>query len=96
MNNTQQTHDAQQILSSLRDHLARHDKPIAFFLSSLAFPAISCGVYGYPADQAAEVAVAETQQVLDMQSSIELVLFVCFDPSVRMAYEKVLGQESAG
>ena len=53
-------------------------------------------MYGYPADQAAEVAVAETQQVLDMQSSIELVLFVCFEPSVRMAYEKVLGQESAG
>ena len=40
--------------------------------------------------------IAETQQVLDMQSSIELVLFVCFEPSVRMAYEKVLGQESAG
>ena len=34
MNNTQQTHDAQQILSSLRDHLARHDKPIAFFLGA--------------------------------------------------------------
>ena len=64
-------------------------------LSSLAFPAISCGVYGYPADQAAAIAVAETQQVLDMQSSIEQVLFVCFEPAVRMAYEKVLGQESA-
>ena len=65
-------------------------------ISSLAFPAISCGVYGYPVDQAAEIAVTETQQVLDVQSSIEQVLFVCVEPAVRMAYEKVLGQESAG
>ncbi len=34
MNNTQQTHDAQKILSNLRDHLARHDKPIAFFFGA--------------------------------------------------------------
>ena len=65
-------------------------------ISSLAFPAISCGVYGYPVDQAAEIAVTETQQVLDVQSTIEQVLFVCVEPAVRMAYEKVLGQESAG
>ena len=44
----------------------------------------------------AEIDVAETQQVLDVQSSIEQVLFVCVEPAVRMAYEKVLGQESAG
>ena len=34
MNNTQQTHDAQKTLSNLRDHLARHDKPIAFFFGA--------------------------------------------------------------
>ena len=34
MSNTQNTHDAQKILSNLRDHLARHDKPIAFFFGA--------------------------------------------------------------
>ena len=34
MNNTQQTHDAQKTLSDLRDHLARRDKPIAFFFGA--------------------------------------------------------------
>jgi outer membrane protein assembly factor BamD (BamD/ComL family) len=34
MNNTQQTHDAQKTLANLRDHLARHDKPIAFFFGA--------------------------------------------------------------
>ena len=44
MNNTQQTHDAQKILSNLRDHLARHDKPIAFFLGAGTSCAIGVAV----------------------------------------------------
>ena len=38
MNNTQQTHDAQKTLANLRDHLARHDKPIAFFFGVVPVP----------------------------------------------------------
>ena len=65
-------------------------------ISTLAFPAISCGVYGYPVDRAARIAVAETRQALAAQPSIEQVLFVCFEPSVRLAYEEILGREAAG
>ena len=61
---------------------------VANGISTLAFPAISCGVYGYPAVPAARIAVAETRIVLAAQSSIEQVLFVCFDPAVRSAYEE--------
>ena len=68
---------------------------VAHDISSLAFPAISCGVYGYPVDQAAEIAVAETRQVLAVRSSIEQVLFVCFQPPVRSAYEDALGRKAA-
>ena len=69
---------------------------VAHDISTLAFPAISCGVYGYPVEQAAEIAVAETRQVLAVRSSIEQVLFVCFQPPVRSAYEDALGRKAAG
>ena len=63
---------------------AEHD------ISTLAFPAISCGVYGYPVDQAAGIAVAETRLALAANSSIHHVRFVCFEPAVRLAYEEAL------
>ena len=63
---------------------------VAHSASTRAFPAISCGVYGYPVGPAARIAVAETRLVLAAQSSIERVLFVCFEPSVRSAYEEAL------
>ena len=44
MNNTQQMQDAHKILSNLRDHLARHDKPIAFLFGAGTSCAISVAV----------------------------------------------------
>ena len=41
MNNTQQMHDPHKILANLRDHLARHDKPIAFLFGAGTSCAIS-------------------------------------------------------
>ncbi len=62
-------------------------------LKTMAFAALSCGVYGYPHDQAAKIAVTETRHALAEGSSIERVLFACFDPSVRAAYEPLLRNE---
>jgi O-acetyl-ADP-ribose deacetylase len=45
---------------------------------SVAFPAISTGVYGYPADAAAEVAVGTVAEVLDGTEAIAAVVFCCF------------------
>jgi len=63
-------------------------------LRTLAFSAISCGVYGYPAEQAARVAISESQHALGQEGSTSLheVLLVCFDPRVRQAYERVLAE----
>jgi O-acetyl-ADP-ribose deacetylase (regulator of RNase III) len=47
-------------------------------LRSLAFPAISCGVYGYPWTLAADVALAATARALERNARIELVRFVLF------------------
>jgi O-acetyl-ADP-ribose deacetylase (regulator of RNase III) len=58
---------------------------------SIAFPAISCGVFGYPIDEAAGIAVSETQRFVREQPSIESVLFVCFLDDIARAYQNLLG-----
>jgi O-acetyl-ADP-ribose deacetylase (regulator of RNase III) len=55
---------------------------------SIAFPAISTGIYGYPADQAARIAVAT---VREESRADEDVIFACFDQHTRALYEKELG-----
>lgn len=59
-------------------------------LKTLAFPAISCGVYGYPISQAATIAVKETANFLELHPEVEKVILVCFDDSTFLAYEQAL------
>jgi len=56
---------------------------------TVAFPAISTGVYGYPLDQAAPVAVRAVQ---DADTEVEEVVFVMFDDEARRAFEQVLAE----
>ena len=62
----------------------------AWGIASLAFPAISCGIYGYPVDEAAEIAVRTTVKCLDAKPDIVLVIFACFGEDVQGAYEAAL------
>lgn len=55
---------------------------------SIAFPAISCGVYGYPADAAAEIAVREIRNF--DAPSLERVILTCFGDEVCSALERAL------
>jgi O-acetyl-ADP-ribose deacetylase len=55
-------------------------------LKTLAFPAISCGIYGYPIDLAVEIAVRETRAALSVDEAIEKVVFACFGEDVYEAY----------
>ena len=59
-------------------------------LKSIAFPNISTGVYGYPKDKAAKVAVETVRKTLEEISGIERVLFVCFDDENFRLYEGLL------
>jgi O-acetyl-ADP-ribose deacetylase (regulator of RNase III) len=57
---------------------------------SIAFPAISCGVYGYPIDQATAIAVRETVSFFKDNDGIECVIFCAFGDDIHAAYEEVL------
>ena len=59
---------------------------------TVAFPAISCGVYGYPVDKAAAIAVSEVRRFLDADERIERVTLTCFGPAVLEAYRRALQQ----
>ncbi len=55
-------------------------------LKSIAFPAISCGLYGYPLGQAAEIAITTISRSLTPGHSLEKVYLVCFGADVAAAY----------
>ena len=63
---------------------------------TIAFAAISCGIYGYPPDEAATVAVGAVRAALAGTPSIVEVTFVCFEPRVKAAFERALQVDSAG
>jgi len=55
-------------------------------LKSIAFPAISCGVYGYPLDKAVHIAVRECSAFLDRDAALEKIVFACFGDDALQAY----------
>lgn len=57
-------------------------------LKSIAFPAISCGIYGYPVDKAASIAIESTLQTLHQCEHVELVIFACFGDEVEAALKQ--------
>ena len=59
-------------------------------ISTLAFPSISTGVYGYPIDLAANVAVTTVRSSLREFASLQEVVFCCFSPGDLLVYERLL------
>jgi O-acetyl-ADP-ribose deacetylase (regulator of RNase III) len=63
-------------------------------LESIAFPAISCGVYGYPIDSACRIAFQEIERFLKTHPTIKRVVLVAFDDAVHRSYSALLGLAS--
>jgi O-acetyl-ADP-ribose deacetylase len=58
---------------------------------SVAFPAISTGIYGYPVEAAASIAVATIRATLERLPAIEEVIFCCFSPADLEVYAALTG-----
>ena len=65
-------------------------------IRTIAFPAISCGIYGYPIREACEISVRETRAFLAKSDAIERVLFVAFGADVAEVWRDVNNAELPG
>ncbi|MBU1231366.1 MAG: O-acetyl-ADP-ribose deacetylase [Proteobacteria bacterium] len=59
-------------------------------LKSIAFPAISCGAYGFPPNKACKIAMAETVAFLSKTDTLQQVIFACIDNTVETELQKLL------
>jgi O-acetyl-ADP-ribose deacetylase (regulator of RNase III) len=59
-------------------------------IKTMAFPAISCGAYGYPIREAAQIALKTTRELLSTEDKIDKVIFVLWGEDVYEAYRQIL------
>lgn len=92
------SHDEDQLLASCYRRCLELAEE--YEIRSIAFPAISTGVYGFPPERAARVAVSEVKKFLESHSSVEQVIFVCFShPSYEYhiaAVQEILQKKGKG
>lgn len=65
---------------------------VEYGIKTIAFPAISTGIYSFPLERATNIAIAEVKKFLNTNDSIEKVIFVCFDEKTYEVYKKLLNQ----
>ncbi len=61
-------------------------------LKTIAFPAISCGVYRFPVDRAVEIALRESVAGLNANPAIEKIIFACFGEEIYSAYTRAIAK----
>jgi O-acetyl-ADP-ribose deacetylase (regulator of RNase III) len=79
--------ESQLLASCYSNSLALAEKNV---LTSIAFPSISTGIYGYPIERAATIAVNTVNTCLKQGSSVKEVIFCCFSEEDYQMYKKAL------
>lgn len=59
-------------------------------IKTIAFPAVSCGAYGYPIQEAAQIALGTTREFLATEERIEKVIFVLWGEEIYETYRELL------
>jgi len=85
--------EAKQLASCYRESLSLATSQK---LTSIAFPCISTGIFGYPPEQAAEVAVEAVREYIRSPSSLREVIFCCYSASDLALYQPLLANTEGG
>jgi O-acetyl-ADP-ribose deacetylase (regulator of RNase III) len=81
------------LASCYRESLVLAEKSRA---RTVAFPAVSTGVYGFPRERACHIALDEVRSFLDSSTGLEKVIFACFDQLTYDCYCKLSGNTNRG
>ncbi|MEE4296767.1 MAG: O-acetyl-ADP-ribose deacetylase [Wenzhouxiangella sp.] len=79
--------EAELLASCYRESLILAD---AHQVKTIAFPAISTGVYGYPKEHAAQIAVDSVRSLIQKLTNLHTIFFVCFSADDLAIYNKIL------
>ena len=82
-------HEKELLASCYKNSLALAHE---YGIREIAFPAISCGVYRFPVDEAAHIAVSEVTDYLVGNTVIEKIFLVCFNSSLYSIYQSEIEQ----
>lgn len=86
------SNEPEQLASCYRRSL---EIAVANGLGSIAFPCISTGAYGYPAEAATEIAVKTARQFVETETSLKEVVFCCFSEQDLQLYQRALNETAA-
>lgn len=64
-------------------------------VETIAFPAISTGIYGYPLEPATRIALTEARRFLARPSSIHTIIFVCFSDNAYQTYRRLVAETAS-
>jgi O-acetyl-ADP-ribose deacetylase len=84
--------EAQLLQSAYQNSI---DLALAHGARSIAFPAISCGVYGYPLSEAAEIALRVSREKLSLHAALEEIRFVLFGDAIYAVFAEVQARLSS-
>lgn len=82
-------HDEENLLASC--YRSCLELALTYNVQSIAFPAISCGVYGFPIPRACQIAFKEVARIVEANTAFKKVIFACFNDNVFQELTRRMG-----